>query len=213
MGINHMSPGSGRRFKENNSTINTANAFIVGLNKEGVESYNQILDTTPTYTAKGTIVRGSGVATYNPGQMILGDGSTVLQNIDFSIDSGLDLANRKIAITSAYIASSNGGNNAFNGYIDLFNVEDPQVIDTIADYTIFNPTIEALINNFEATIDDISTTRKYGTSSNLSMKTEILRKCTLDVNGQLYIALIPTSNYTPSINENLSIILKFYLLN
>jgi len=174
---------------------------------------NQVFDATPAFTVQTTITRSAVVTAYTSGQLVLGSGATVLPTLDFSAGTGLPLAGRRLAITGAFLVSSNGSNPAFTGYVDFFNVNNPSTATAIADYATFNPTALTLANNFVATLDTMSNSRKYGTTSSLTMQTEVLRKCTLDANGKLYFALVATSGYTPSASENLTLILKFYLLN
>jgi len=179
----------------------------------GVSNINQVLDATPAFAVSATITRSATVTAYAIGQLILNSAGTVLPTIDLSAGTGLNLANRRIAITSAFLVSNNGANPAFSGFIDFFNVNNPAVVTTLADYVAFNPTVVALASNFVTTLDSITTTRKYGTASNLSLQTEILRKCQLDANGRLYFAPVCTTAYTPLTGETLTLILKFYLLN
>ncbi|MDP4146108.1 MAG: hypothetical protein Q8936_16730 [Bacillota bacterium] len=188
----------------------TKNRYIF----DGVSWYlEQTLTTVPAYSAKTTITRGSTVTTYSAGQIILGNGASSLPSIDISAATGLNLANRKIAITGAFLVSNNGANTPFNGYVDIFNVNNPAVDTALADYSVFNPNVNTLGTNFVATLDGMNTSRKYGTTSNITMQTEVLRKCQLDSNGKLYFALINSSAYTPINGETLTLILKFYLLN
>jgi hypothetical protein len=174
---------------------------------------NQVFDATPAFSVGTTITRSSTTTAYNSGQVILNNGAAVLPTIDISAATGLNLAKRKIAITGAYLISNNGSNSAFSGYVDFFNVNNPSVGTTLADYSIFNPTANALASNFVGTLDNLVNTRKYGTTSWLCMQSEILRKCTLDASGKLYFALVPTNTYTPISGETITLILKFYLLN
>jgi len=181
---------------------------------EVLQGSNGLLyETTPAFTVQASITRSSTVTTYTAGQLILGSGATVLPALDLSSLVGLSLANRKIAITGAFLVSSNGANSAFNGSIDFFNVNSPAGT-AYADYVAFTPTAAALASNFVGTLDNMNNTRKYGTVSNLSMQTEVLRKCTLDANSKLYFApIVGASGYTPASGEVLTLILKFYLLN
>lgn len=211
--INQYSPQTGRVIKEDNTTVNTGNAIVKGIDQNGNEILNQVMDATPAFSAKATITRGAVATAYSAGQIMLGSGGKILPTIDLSASTGLNLANRKIALTGAFLISNNGVNSAFNGFVDLFNISNPEAGTTLADYAAFNPTANALVNNFCSTLDSLTNTRKYGTTSNLSMQTEVLRKCTLDASGKLYFALVPTSAYTPIVNEQLTLILKFYLLN
>lgn len=171
------------------------------------------LTTIPAFSAKATITRSATVTAYASGQIILGSSANILPTIDLSVATGLNLANRRIAITGAFLVSNNGANSAFNGFVDFFNVNNPAVITALADYVTFNPTSIALATNFMATLDGMNTSRKYGTASNLTMQTEVLRKCQLDANGKLYFALVNSGPYTPANAETLTLILKFYLLN
>lgn len=177
------------------------------------EPVNSKLTSVPAFSAQATITRGTTVTSYASGQLILGNGATVLPSIDLSTITGLNLANRKIAITGAFLVSNNGANSAFNGFVDFFNVNNPAVATALVDYATFNPTAAALVSNFIATLDGMNTSRKYGTTSNLTMQTEILRKCQLDANGKLHFAIVNSGAYTPANGEVLTLILKFYLLN
>ena len=177
------------------------------------EPVNSKLTSVPAFSAQATITRGTTVTAYASGQLILGNGATVLPSIDLSTLTGLNLANRRIAITGAFLVSNNGANSAFNGFVDFFNINNPTVGTSLADYVTFNPTATALGNSFVATLDGMNTTRKYGTTSNLTMQTEVLRKCQLDSNGKLHFALVNSGAYTPANGETLTLILKFYLLN
>jgi hypothetical protein len=174
---------------------------------------NQVFDATPAFAVQTTITRSTTVTTYATGQLILGNAATVLPTLDLSVGTGLNLANRRIAITGAFLASNNGVNSAFNGYIDFFNINNPAVTTSLADYVAFAPTATALASNFISTLDGMSNSRKYGTTSNLTMQSEILRKCQLDANGRLYFAPVVGVGYTPASGETLTLILKFYLLN
>jgi len=178
-----------------------------------VSNVNQIMDATPAFAVSASITRSTTVTAYTAGQLILNSAGTVLPTINLSTGTGLTLANRRIAITSAFLISNNGANPAFSGYVDLFNVNNPAVVTTLADYVTFNPTATALASNFMNTLDSMMTTRKYGTSSNLTIQTEVLRKCQLDANGCLYFAPVCSIGYTPLTGETLTLILKFYLLN
>jgi hypothetical protein len=174
---------------------------------------NPLYDVTPSFSVQAAITRSTTVTAYTPGQLILGNAASILPTLDLSTATGLNLANRRIAITSAFITSDNGANSAFSGYIDLFNVNNPATTSSLADYITFNPTAAAMVANFVTTLDGISSTRKYGTTSNLSMQTEILRKCKLDAAGKLYFAPVNVLAYTPLTGEVITLILKFYLLN
>ena len=178
-----------------------------------VTSINQIMDATPAFAVSASITRSTTVTAYSAGQLILNSAGTVLPTINMSNGTGLTLANRRIAITSAFLISNNGANPAFSGYVDLFNINNPAVVTTLADYVTFNPTATALASNFMNTLDSMMFTRKYGTTSNLTMQTEVLRKCQLDANGCLYFAPVLNGAYTPASGEILTLILKFYLLN
>lgn len=188
----------------------------VGLQVGGadVSNINPMFDVTPAFNAQTTITRSSTVTSYTAGQLVLGNGATVLPTIDLSAATGLNLANRRIAITGGFLVSSNGANSAFNGFIDFFNVNNLACGTNIADYVTFNPMALALASNFVSTLDSMSNSRKYGTTSNLTLQSEILRKCTLDANGRLYFApVVGSSGYTSANGETLILVLKFYLLN
>lgn len=174
---------------------------------------NSQLTTVPAFSVQATITRSSVVTTYTTGQILLGSGATALPSLDLSVATGLNLAGRKIAITGAFLASNNGANSAFNGFVDFFNVNNPTVATPLADYSLFNPTAAALATSFVATLDSMNTSRKYGTTSNLTMQAEVLRKCQLDSNGKLHFAIVNSGAYTPANGETLTLILKFYLLN
>jgi hypothetical protein len=178
-----------------------------------VTSINQVPTLVEAFGVQATITRSTTVTAYSSGQIILNSGASVLPTIDFSVGTGLNLANRRIAITSAFLISNNGVNPAFSGYIDLFNINNPAVASTLADYVTFNPTYSGLLSGFTSTLDSMMITRKYGATSNLTMQTDMLRKCTLDANGRLYFAPVLSGAYTPANGETLTLILKFYLLN
>lgn len=178
-----------------------------------VTSTNAIPDYVPAYYATATITRSSTTTAYTSGQIILNSGATVLPEIDLTTLLGFSMANRKIAITTVLVISDNGANTAWNGFIDIFGVNNPATTTSLADYATFNPTAAALVSNFRNTIDSITNTRKYGTTSNLSWQTDMIRKCLCDANGKLYLAPVCTSGYTPKNGEVFSIMLKFYLLN
>jgi hypothetical protein len=172
---------------------------------------NPIYDVTPAYTAQTTITRGTAVEQYTLGQIILDNNATVLTTMDFSASTGLNLANRKIAITGAYLISNNGANTPFTGTVDFFNINNPI---TVTDYTPFIPTASIMATNFVATLDSMSITKRYSTTTNITMQNEILRKATLDSSGKLYFALlVGGTGYTPASGETLTLIVKFYLLN
>jgi hypothetical protein len=174
---------------------------------------NPLFDTTPAFSVQAAIVRSTTVTAYTAGQLILGNAASLLPALDLSTATGLNLANRRIAITGAFLISDNGANSAFSGYIDFFNVNNPVTTTALADYITFNPTAAALAANFVATLEGVTVTRKYGTTSNISLQTEVLRKCLLDATGKLYFAPVNSLAYTPVTGETLTLILKFYLLN
>lgn len=178
---------------------------------EGVAG--SISTNVPAFSISTSIMRSTTTTAYSNGQIILGNGLTSLPAIDFSTTLNQNMANRKIAITGVFVISDNGINTPFAGSIDLFNIANPSVSISLSDYAIFTPTANALTNNFVNKIDNITDTNKYGSVSNMSWKSEILRKATLDANGKLYFALVNGSSYTPKNGEIITLVFKFYVLN
>jgi hypothetical protein len=215
VGIDQTTDGTTNKVQARNSTHDNFNANVnLQVNDVDVSSTNAVPEYVPAYMVSATpITRSSTTTAYAAGQLLLGNGETTLPYIDFSTALGFSVANRKIAITSCYVFSSNGANAAWNGFIDIFNVNNPVCATPTVDYYTFSPTAATLVSNFVNTIDTLSNSRKYGTSSALIFQTELTRKCQLDSSGRLYLAPICTSAYTPISGEVFTIMVKFYLLN
>jgi len=172
---------------------------------------NQVMDATPAFTVSASITRAANTTAYSSGCIILGNGATTLPTLDLSSIIGAN--QRRIAITTAYLISSNGSNTPWQGFIDFFNVNNPSTNTGLSDGATFNPLASTLVSNFSDKIDSMSNVWTYGTIANITYQQDMIRKVMTDTAGKTYFALVNNGSYTPASGEVLTLIVKFFLLN
>jgi hypothetical protein len=201
--------------REINENLNVIGESVGIMNEDlniiaGNTSLNQQYIRPTEFEISSSITRAANATPYVLNSIINGDGLTTLPVLDFS---GLgDVAGRAIQINSVTLVSSNGGVTIkLTPIVHLFKADSITGQD-LTDSALFDPSYSETILKRACTFENLTTLVIQGSGCYTLLQSEILRNCTLSSTSTLYIAIIAGATYTPESAEQITVIVKGYLL-
>jgi hypothetical protein len=157
-------------------------------------------DTTITLNNAATATNATASLTFT---------SVTLQTLDFTTVGGVP--NQYVQIAAAILKSSNGGASTLLTAQVLFYTL-AAIVPDCSDHTAFAPSFANHDTYSAGRVDDISNAITVGSNAYDIMQTEIQRIVQLDSNGHIFPAILATNAYVPANGEQLTLVLKGYLL-
>jgi hypothetical protein len=187
--------------------VPTANTVLGRL--KNIETNTTYLPSI-NFSVNLEITRPANTTGYTKGDIVNNNGSIVLPEFNFT--SYGDVANRQIIIKTISVTSNRTtGAPRIDPYMYFFH-SNTFIGQDLTDNMVFDLSYSEMTAKKEAIETNNFTLINDGSNCYLIYKNNLYNLCTLDSNKKLYLALVPSANYTPVSAEKFYVTIKGTIL-